>query len=137
MLLDLPPDLARQHAVLGQAQDEPTGAVPGAVNGEVKAQGVRLADVFLFGPLMIYSAMDRKPPPWMNAAMLAIGVGTILYNAGNYLKVQRRQQPSVDGLAMPPRAGYLNTKVPLPGTSPLRPRYVATLPRSRSFWGRK
>lgn len=136
MLLDLPPDLARQHYLLGQAQGEPTGAVTGPTNGEVKAQGVRLADVFLFGPLMIYSSMDQKPPPWMNAAMLVIGVGTILYNAANYLEVQRRQ-PGVDGLAMPPRGDYLSNKASFPDASPSRPRYVATLPGPHLFWGPK
>ncbi len=119
MLLDLPPDLARQHYLLGQAQGEPEGAITAIGEGEVKAQGVRLADVFLFGPLMIYSAMDRKPPPWMSAAMLAVGVGTVLYNAGNYLAIQRQRQAASNGLAMMPRASYLSNQVPFPGT-PLR-----------------
>lgn len=91
MLMDLPPDLGRQQFLLGQAQDEPQAPVTTPPPVEVKAQGIRLADVFLFGPLMIYSAMDKSPPPWMKAAMLAIGVGTIFYNAANYLEVQKRQ----------------------------------------------
>lgn len=93
MFHDLPADLQRARNLLGQAQEGP----PTAQEGDVKAQGVRLADVFLFGPLMVYSALDRTPPPWMKAAMLGIGIGTILYNARNYLEVQRRQQEQNGG----------------------------------------
>ena len=55
-----------------------------ATNGD-KSQAVRLADIFLFGPLMIMGAVNKTPPKWMSAALIVIGVGTIVYNARNYL----------------------------------------------------
>lgn len=59
--------------------------------GDVKAQGVRLADVAVFGPLMIYSGLGRNPPGWVRLGLIVIGVGTILYNLQNYLTVQSRR----------------------------------------------
>ena len=55
-----------------------------ATNGD-KSQTVRLGDIFLFGPLMILGAINKTPPKWMRAALVVIGVGTIAYNARNYL----------------------------------------------------
>jgi len=63
--------------------------------GDVKAQGVRFMDISVFGPLMIFSAINKTPPPWLRLAMVGIGVGTILYNARNFLQVEK-------GLQKPP-----------------------------------
>lgn len=53
----------------------------------VKSQTVRLLDVFLIGPLMVYGA--TKMPRGPAAAVLAFfGVSTVLYNAKNYLHVK-------------------------------------------------
>lgn len=49
-----------------------------------KTQMVRLLDVFVFGPLMIGAAKDQQSP-YFKGALIAIGVGTIVYNAVNYL----------------------------------------------------
>jgi hypothetical protein len=54
-----------------------------------KTQGIRLLDVFILGPVMVYSAMDRSPPKILRAFMMAVGVGTILYNASNYMEQQK------------------------------------------------
>lgn len=62
----------------------------GATQGDVKAQGVRLLDIGVLGPLMIFSALDKTPPPWLKLAMVGMGVGTILYNLKNYLEIQKR-----------------------------------------------
>ncbi len=57
---------------------------------DIKAQGVRLLDIGVFGPLMVLSAMNKKPPGWLKLAMVGIGVGTILYNAKNFLAVKNK-----------------------------------------------
>jgi len=57
--------------------------------GDIKAQGTRFMDISVFGPLMIFSAMNKTPPPWLRLAMVGIGVGTILYNANNFIAVQK------------------------------------------------
>lgn len=59
--------------------------------GDIKAQPVRMADVFVFGPLMIYSALGKATPTWVRVGMLIIGVGTIVYNLSNYWEVERRK----------------------------------------------
>ncbi len=51
-----------------------------------KTQAIRLLDVGLFGPLMIMSALNKKPPEYMRLAMLGIGIGTVIYNLYNYLE---------------------------------------------------
>lgn len=90
-LSDLPPDIWRQANALGQVPLAPDAKPLAATEGDVKAQGIRLGDVFLFGPMMIYSAMGKDAPEWMKAAMLVIGVGTIFYNAMNFVEIERRK----------------------------------------------
>ena len=87
---------------LGQTET-PT---PPATTGDVKAQTVRMADVFVFGPLMLMAAFDRKPPKWLRAGMIIVGVGTILYNLANYLEVEKRQRAA--GVANGGELGQMN-----------------------------
>ncbi len=51
-----------------------------------KTQYIRLADVFLIGPLMIYFSQAKDYSDISKGAMLAFGIGTILYNGYNYLQ---------------------------------------------------
>lgn len=51
----------------------------------MKPQAVRVADVFLIGPAMIWAGLDISPPRWLRWGLVAAGVGTIVYNARNYL----------------------------------------------------
>lgn len=89
-LEELPVDIRRQVQALGQANvaPEPT---PEPTPSDVKAQAVRMGDILLFGPLMIMGAFGKEPPQWMRAAMLIIGVGTILYNAANFIEIEKRK----------------------------------------------
>jgi len=51
----------------------------------VKSQAIRLADVVLVGPLMIYGA--TKMPRGLPAVVLGLlGVGTIILNGVNYMR---------------------------------------------------
>jgi hypothetical protein len=50
-----------------------------------KSQKVRLIDVLLLGPFMIYAG-SKLPSRAMQAAMIMAGILTITYNANNYLK---------------------------------------------------
>ncbi len=59
-----------------------------------KPQSVRVADVFVIGPLMVWFGTSRRTsamPAPARAAMTAFGVGTILYNA-HYYELNRRDQ---------------------------------------------
>ena len=49
----------------------------------MKAQPVRLLDVFVLGPFMVWASTQLKSEP-ARVAMLAAGVGTMVYNWENY-----------------------------------------------------
>ena len=51
----------------------------------MKTQTVRLFDVFLYGPFLIYTAGLQKDRI-AKVGLFALGVGTIIYNGRNYLR---------------------------------------------------
>jgi hypothetical protein len=80
-----------------------------AAAGREKPQGVRLADVFVLGPLMVYVAATAARPTegrvglfpgdrasWepATAALVAAGAATITYNGRNYLRLRGRAEPT-------------------------------------------
>jgi len=50
-----------------------------------KHQTIRLVDVFLIGPLMIYTGSQNKFSKIVNLSLMFFGAATILYNGRNYL----------------------------------------------------
>jgi hypothetical protein len=70
--------------------------------GDIKAQPVRLADVLVFGPLMVYSGLGKNPPKWVKLGLVVVGVGTILYNLHNWMQVRREQQAQLGQMAHGP-----------------------------------
>jgi len=71
------------------ATDRQNNSQPTTPSPVVKGQGVRLMDITVLGPMMILSAMGKNPPGWLRLGMVAIGVGTVLYNARNYFQVEK------------------------------------------------
>lgn len=62
-----------------------------------KTQAIRIVDVLLVGPLMIWGGMAlQKKHPIGGGALALFGVSTIGYNAANYARVERkrRQRPT-------------------------------------------
>ncbi len=56
-----------------------------------KAQEVRLADVFVVGPIMMYGGYKGEGlHPAARFGLLLFGCGTIVYNAVNWWKLQKR-----------------------------------------------
>jgi hypothetical protein len=56
----------------------------------MKPQTIRLYDVLVIGPVMIWGGwklLDEQP--FLGSFLLASGMGTIVYNGRNYLKVER------------------------------------------------
>lgn len=52
----------------------------------MKSQNVRLVDVFLLGPFMIwFGATAQIVPEIAKTIMIISGIGTIIYNGRNYL----------------------------------------------------
>lgn len=52
-----------------------------------KTQTVRLLDVFVFGPFIMYSALRAEKS--LQLPLFLIGLGTVLYNGANYLELQK------------------------------------------------
>jgi len=89
--------------------------------GDVKAQGVRLADIFIFGPLMLYAGMGKDTPQWVKVGMLLLGGGTIIYNLVNFFEVARREGDQLSGMTSGPvdqaRAESLKRQLDAAGVS--------------------
>ena len=54
-----------------------------------KAQGVRLFDVFLLGPAMIYGANKKRLSNPLSTLFMLAGIGTIIFNGANYIKIDQ------------------------------------------------
>jgi len=65
-----------------------------------KSQNVRLADMLLYGPFMLWASTQKKLPKWSRVALAALGFGTIFYNARNYFfsSSSYAKGPQVDSL---------------------------------------
>lgn len=57
----------------------------------MKTQLVRIADVVFFGPFMLYAASRPKLNETQKVILATIGIGTIIYNAINYLKYENQK----------------------------------------------
>lgn len=49
-------------------------------------QPVRILDVFYVAPVILYAGIKGKFNPFVKYSLIAIGVGTLVYNGVNYLK---------------------------------------------------
>lgn len=56
----------------------------------MKSQAVRLVDVLLIGPGLVYAATRTAPPAWLRVGLVVTGVATVLYNLHHYLERERR-----------------------------------------------
>jgi hypothetical protein len=55
----------------------------------VKSQNIRLVDVLLLGPFMVWFGLAAKDVHGVaRGVMIASGAGTILYNGANYLRLR-------------------------------------------------
>lgn len=60
---------------------------------EVKAQPIRLLDVFLVGPLMIHGGRKvARFEPVAGNVLTLLGVLTIWYNGRNYLRIEEERK---------------------------------------------
>lgn len=62
------------------------------IDANGKTQFVRLLDVFLIGPLMIYAAWKCPLPQPQRMILLISGFATVIYNGRNYLNIQRQYE---------------------------------------------
>lgn len=54
-----------------------------------KTQKIRILDVFVIGPMMIYGGLElRRKHRILGAVLSLFGVATIVYNGRNYLRIR-------------------------------------------------
>ena len=85
-LVGLPPPAPVRTAALPNLSP----SVP--LDEDIKAQPMRLLDVGVFGPLTVLGALNKEPPQWMRLFLLFFGLGTIAYNAYNFLEIEKRRR---------------------------------------------
>lgn len=73
----------------------------------MKPQTVRIADVLLVGPLMLWGGTRLRQEP-AGVLLAALGLATVAYNATNYLKARGQRIPG--GLARGRRASDFNPR---------------------------
>ena len=56
-----------------------------------KTQWIRLSDVLVIGPAMIYGAVGKRLPEWIKVGMVLAGVATIGANLAQFITIQRSQ----------------------------------------------
>jgi len=54
-----------------------------------KSQTIRLIDVFVIAPIIIYAGTQKSLPKWLQYSLIGIGVATLYYNGKNYLVNQK------------------------------------------------
>lgn len=86
---------------------------------EGKAQWVRLADILIVGPYMIYAASEIRSP-WFRRGLTLLGLATIVYNGAHWWRL--RETHGLLGLSSNSRCGCQ------PRSNPYRTNR-ATLPR--------
>ncbi len=91
-------------------------------------QVIRLVDVFLLGPAMVWVGLGARKAPVVGAFVAAAGVATIAFNGSRYLAA-RRPTPEVPGLGCTEYRGYSMCVVPdttwkVPGSGVPKGGYV-------------
>ena len=55
-----------------------------------KSQNIRLLDVFVIAPVLIYAGTQKSLPMWLRYSLIGIGVATAYYNGKNYMVNKKR-----------------------------------------------
>ena len=51
-----------------------------------KSQYVRIIDVVLIAPVLIYAGTFKQLPMWLRVSLIGIGAATAVYNAKNFIE---------------------------------------------------
>ena len=55
-----------------------------------KSQNIRLLDVFIIAPILIYAGSQKNLPKPLRISLYTIGIATAYYNGRNYLKNKKK-----------------------------------------------
>ena len=77
------------------------------MNREVKSQPIRVFDVVAFSPFLVWLGLrrDRRLSDTERFLLVAMGIGTAVYNARNYLRIEARETSSLQGRSCCSREG--------------------------------
>lgn len=53
-------------------------------------QNVRLLDVFIVAPFLIYTSTLKGNPSWVRLSLFTLGVATFVYNGVNYIENKKK-----------------------------------------------
>lgn len=57
-----------------------------------KSQNIRLLDVFVIAPILVYIGIKQDMPKLMKISLISIGIATFYYNGKNYLVNRKNNQ---------------------------------------------
>lgn len=57
-----------------------------------KSQTIRLVDVFVIAPALIYAGTFKELPMWLRVFLIGTGAATAIYNGKNYLANRKNIQ---------------------------------------------
>lgn len=63
--------------------------IPVVENAAKQKQNVRLFDILLFAPILIYIGASGKMNKWTRGALIVMGLGTIIYNGYYFIKYKQ------------------------------------------------
>lgn len=58
----------------------------------VNKQNVRLLDVFVVAPFLIYTSTLKHSPSWVRASLLFLGMATLGYNGYHFLEEKKKEK---------------------------------------------
>lgn len=58
-------------------------------NSAKSKQAVRLVDVFIFSPILIYIGLSGKLTPFWRTVLVILGISTIIYNGYYFIKYNK------------------------------------------------
>lgn len=60
-----------------------------------KSQYVRIIDVILIAPVLIYAGTFKQLPNWVRVSLIGIGAATAIYNGKNFLENRSNLQKKI------------------------------------------
>ena len=54
-------------------------------------QAVRLVDVFILAPAMVYASTFKQIPNYVRLILFVSGVATLVFNGQNYLEIEKQK----------------------------------------------
>ena len=72
-----------------------TGIMRVSIPEYQKSQMVRLVDVFVIAPVLIYAGTRKSLKPALRYSLLGIGIATAAYNGMNYMKNEEKNAESI------------------------------------------